>query len=67
MLRDAPSTQKMGKALELLGIEREKFSDIWAWGLPPLAQARRVWAENLGLPGLEWPEADGWIAPPGLE
>ena len=71
MLREAPSSQKMGKALEKLGIERGKFSDngkeVWAWGLPPLVQARRVWADNLGLPGIEWPEDDSWIAPPGLE
>ncbi|MDN5787890.1 DUF5906 domain-containing protein [Pseudorhodobacter sp.] len=71
MLREAPSSQKMGVALKLLGIERHKFSqngkDERGWGLPPLAQARRVWAESLGLHGIDWPDADGWIAPPGVE
>jgi hypothetical protein len=71
MLREAPSSQKMGKALEKLGIERGKFShggdEAWAWGLPPISEARRAWAENLGLSGIEWPEADGWIAPPGFD
>lgn len=72
IVRDAPSTQRMGKALERIGAKRDRFYDargvqFWAWSLPPLAEARATWAKKLGLSGIDWPEGDGWTCPPSQD
>lgn len=72
IVRDAPSTQRMGRALERIGAKRDRFYDargvqFWAWSLPPLAEARATWAKKLGLSGIDWPEGDGWTCPPSQD
>lgn len=66
LIKDAPSTLRMGDAMKRMGIKRDRFSfekrQFYAWGLPPIADARRAWAESLGLVGIDWPEVDGWFS-----
>lgn len=56
----------MGDAMKRMGIKRDRFSfekrQFYAWGLPPIADARRAWAESLGLVGIDWPEVDDWFS-----
>lgn len=66
LIKDAPSTLRMGDAMKRMGIKRDRFSfekrQFYAWGLPPIADARRAWAESLGLVGIDWPEVDDWFS-----
>ncbi|MCO8144874.1 DUF5906 domain-containing protein [Rhodovulum tesquicola] len=64
-----PGERRMTDALKRMGCERRKltFQNVGqrsAWALPPLAEARATWAENLGLT-VDWPDDEDWSDFPG--
>jgi len=64
-----PGEKRMGDALKKMGSKRRKLTipdqgQKWVWPLPPLAEARATWAENLGLT-VDWPDDEDWSEFPG--
>lgn len=64
-----PGERRMTDALKRMGCKRRKLTfqnagQRWAWALPPLAEARATWAEDLGLT-VEWPDEEDWSGFPG--
>ena len=52
-----------------MGVERRRLTipgqgQRWAWPLPPLAEARAKWADNLGV-SVAWPDDGDWTEFPG--
>jgi hypothetical protein len=64
-----PGERRMAEAIKRMGVERRKLTvpgqgQRWVWPLPPLAEARASWAENLGLT-VAWPDDGEWATFPG--
>ena len=64
-----PGEKRMGEAIKKMGVERRRLTipgqgQRWAWPLPPLAEARAKWADNLGV-SVAWPDDGDWTEFPG--
>ena len=62
---EAPSKEEVAGALMKAGAKPVMVGKVCVgYHLPPLAEARRAFAENMGLGDYRWPEAEGWKGDP---